>query len=305
MDVCVLGSINLDNVLRVPRLPVPGETLMAQGFERFAGGKGANQAVAAAAWGAATALIGAVGRDEAGERLIAHLEARGVDVSAVARLANAPSGQAYICVSPAGENTIVVVGGANREVSAAQVAAVDTTEGAVLLCQLETPLEAVEALLSAPTARAGVKILNAAPALDAARRLLPLADIVVVNQSELTLYAGGGTPCDADHAVIQARRLITRADQTIIVTLGASGAVAVTADTHLVAAGAAARVVDTTGAGDCFCGVLAAALAEGRALARAITVANQSAALSTEHPGASVPTSLRAEVEARLRAAAH
>src|SRR5579859_2161631 len=109
MGVCVLGSINLDNVCRVARLPTPGETLVADSFERFAGGKGANQAVAAAAWGAATALIGAVGRDEAGDRLISHLEGRGVDVSAVARLAEAPTGQAQICVSPVGENMIVVI----------------------------------------------------------------------------------------------------------------------------------------------------------------------------------------------------
>src|SRR5579859_1807241 len=163
MGVCVLGSINLDIVCRVARLPAPGETLLAESLERFAGGKGANQAVAAAAWGAPTALIGAVGRDEAGERLLAHLEERGVDVSAVSRLADAPTGQAHICVSPSGENTIVVVGGANRSVTAAHVRAADTGGHGVFLSQLETPLEAIGALFAGAAAR-GVTLLNAAPA---------------------------------------------------------------------------------------------------------------------------------------------
>ncbi len=300
MAVCVLGSINLDNVCRVARLPAPGETLLADSFERFAGGKGGNQAVAAAAWGAATTLIGAVGEDEAGDRLISHLEGRGVDVSAVARLADAPTGQAHISVSPTGENIIVVIGGANRAVTAEYVGTADTAGCTVFLGQLETPLDAVEALFAGPAARAGVKILNAAPAMTEARALFPLVDILVVNQGELGLYANAAEPTGAREAAPLARRLICRPDQTIIVTLGAAGALAVTKDRDTFAEGRAARVIDTTGAGDCFCGVLAAAIAEGCSIARAMALANAAAAISTEGPGAAVPPTLRPDAEKRL-----
>jgi ribokinase len=300
MGVCVLGSINLDNVYRVARLPAPGETLVADGFERFAGGKGANQAVAAAAWGAATALIGAVGRDEAGDRLISHLEGRGVDVSAVARLAEAPTGQAQIWVSPMGENMIVVIGGANRAVTADYVGAADPVDCTVFLSQLETPLDAVEALFSGPAARAGVKILNAAPAVTEARTLFPLVDVLVVNQGELALYANVAAPAGAREAAPLARRLLCRPDQTVIVTLGATGVLAVTQDGDFFAEGRSARVVDTTGAGDCFCGVLAAALAEGCSVEEAMALANTAAAISTESPGAAAPPTLRSDAEKRL-----
>jgi ribokinase len=300
MAVCVLGSINLDNVCRVARLPAPGETLLADSFERFAGGKGGNQAVAAAAWGAATTLIGAVGEDEAGDRLISHLEGRGVDVSAVARLADAPTGQAHISVSPTGENIIVVIGGANRAVTAEYVDAADTAGCTVFLGQLETPLDAVEALFAGPAARAGVKILNAAPAMTEARALFPLVDILVVNQGELGLYANAAEPTGAREAAPLARRLIGRPDQTIIVTLGAAGALAVTQHGDIIADGRLAHVVDTTGAGDCFCGVLAAAIAEGCSIPRAMALANAAAAISTEGPGAAVPPTLRSDAEKRL-----
>ena len=301
MSVCVLGSINLDNVCQVPRLPGAGETLMAESLQRFPGGKGANQAVAAAAWGVPSALIGAVGRDEPGEVLLAHLKARGVDVSAVARVAAAPSGQAYICVSPTGENMIVVIGGANMALTAAGVAN-SNLAGRVFLSQLESPAPAVEALFASRTARRGLRILNAAPAVEAGRALFPLVDIVVVNRGELAHYAGAAEPATFVDAIPLARGLIDRPDQTIIVTLGAAGALAVTRDTHRLAEGAPAEVVDTTGAGDCFCGVLAAALSDGCSLFDALVWANLAAAISTEQAGAVVSPTLRAEAQQRLSA---
>jgi ribokinase len=299
MSVCVLGSINLDFVCTVAELPAPGETVMALGIERFPGGKGANQAVASARWGARTALVGAVGQDEAAEVLLDHLAGAGVDVSAIARLADAPTGQAHICVSAAGENMIVVVGGANRAVTAADIAALDLTRHAVFLAQLETPLAAIEALFASDAGRARMRILNAAPALDEGQSLFPLADILVVNQTELARYAGAAqaavSPSDAAAA---ARRLISRPDQKVVVTLGADGAAAVDASDIRLVQGRPARVVDTTGAGDCFCGILAAALAEGADLTQAMALANAGASLSTERAGAAVAPTLRAEVEA-------
>jgi ribokinase len=299
MSVCVLGSINLDIVCTVAELPAPGETVMALGIERFPGGKGANQAVASARWGARTALVGAVGQDEAAEVLLDHLAGAGVDVSAIARLADAPTGQAHICVSAAGENTIVVVGGANRAVAAADIAALDLTRHAVFLAQLETPLAAIEAVFASDAGRAGMRILNAAPALDEGQSLFPMANVLVVNQTELARYAGAAQAAVSPRdAAIAARRLISRPNQKVVVTLGADGAAAVDANDVRLVPGRPARVVDTTGAGDCFCGILAAALAEGADLTQAIALANAGASLSTERAGAAVAATLRAEVEA-------
>ena len=293
MSVCVLGSINLDIVCQVGELPAPGETVAALGVARFAGGKGANQAAASARWGAATRLIGAVGRDGAGDELLARLAEAGVDIAAIARLPDQPTGAAYIFVSAAGENMIVVVGGANRAVAPADIAALDLAGCAVFLAQLETPVAAIIALFSTAAATAGVRILNAAPALAEGASLFPLTDILVVNETELARYAGPNR-----QIARAARRLITRPGQSVIVTLGAAGALAVSAEALIEVAGRPAKVVDTTGAGDCFCGVLAAALADGADLAQAMALANAAAALSTECPGAAVTATLRADVEA-------
>ena len=294
MSVCVLGSINLDVVCRVAELPAPGETVSALGMDQYAGGKGANQAVASARWGAATMLIGAVGRDEAADVLLAHLGSAGVDTSAIARDDEAPTGRGYINVSDAGENMIVVVGGANLKVKAVQVATVDLASHRVFICQLEVPLDAIEALFSSSAAKAGVRILNAAPAALDASPLFPLVDILVVNEIELSRYAGVFEVSDAPDEIDRAaRRLMSRNDQRVVVTLGAAGARLVGSETAWSVPGRPATVVDTTGAGDCFCGVMAAALSEGATLEAAVSIANAAAAISTEHAGASAPADLR------------
>ncbi|HEV2365339.1 MAG TPA: ribokinase [Caulobacteraceae bacterium] len=289
MSVAVLGSINLDLVASVAELPRPGETVMATSYARFAGGKGANQARASAAWGAPTRMIGAVGVDEAGEFLLGGLADARVDTAGVARLADETTGQALIFVSAAGENMIVVVGGANQAIGPAAVNVAPLHDCRVFLSQLETPVAAVAALFESETARGGVRILNAAPALAQARALFPLTDILVVNETELERYAGAASSVEA-----AARRLMTRAGQTVIVTLGAAGAVAIDADDRVAVAGRPAAVLDTTGAGDCFCGVLAAALELGVDLKAALSSANMAASLSTETAGAAAPADLRA-----------
>jgi len=292
MSVCVLGSLNLDLVCRVAELPKPGETVMGHGVERLPGGKGANQAVAAARSGAHTRLVGAVGRDEAGETMLAAMAEAGVETGAVARLAAHPTGQAYIWVSQAGENSIVVAGGANLAVTPGMLGATALAGCRVLLAQLETPVAAIEALFSAAPDRR-LRLLNAAPAILEARRLFPLVDILIVNETELASFAGVTVMAeDADAVAAAARSLISRPGQTVVVTLGKAGAVAVTAAERIVVGGRAARVVDTTGAGDCFCGALAARLADGADLADALQWANAAAALSTERLGAapSMPT---------------
>jgi ribokinase len=301
MGVCVIGSLNLDIVCRVAELPRPGETVTGLGVERLPGGKGANQAVAAARCGVPTRLIGAVGRDEAGLAMIAALDAAGVDTSPVLELEGHPTGQAFIWVSAAGENSIVVAGGANAAVTPDQVAPAALDGCHVLLAQLETPVDAIEALFAQAQARGSLRILNAAPAMEAGRRLFDHADILVVNETELARYAGLAevptTPAAIAEAVL-ALGLGPR--QRVIVTLGAAGALAFTAGSILVVAGRPAQVIDTTGAGDCFCGALAARLAEGADLEAALRWANAAASLSTERPGATPSMPERTEIEAMI-----
>jgi ribokinase len=302
MSVCVMGSLNLDIVCRVAELPKPGETVMGRGVERLPGGKGANQAVAAARCGVPTHLIGAVGRDEAGDTMLAALDRAGVEASQVLRLADHATGQAFIWVSEAGENSIVVAGGANLAMTPQMPAAVAAARSRVLLAQLETPVETIQALFGGAPAGAGcLRLLNAAPANPEARRLFPLVDILIVNETELATFAGANfAPEDLDAVAGAARGLISRTDQIVVVTLGAAGAVAVRPGGRVVVGGRAARVVDTTGAGDCFCGVLAARLSEDVDLETALAWANAAAALSTERPGATPAMPSRAEIEAAL-----
>ncbi|HEY1426377.1 MAG TPA: ribokinase [Caulobacteraceae bacterium] len=302
MSVCVLGSLNLDIVAYAPVLPKPGETVIARRVERLPGGKGANQAVAAARSGARTRLLGAVGRDEAGDALLAAMREAGVEAGEVMRLADRATGQAFVWVSETGENSIVVDGGANLSVAPGMFDLEAAARSRVVLAQLETPTAAVEALLGGPPAAAGcLRLLNAAPADEAARRLLPLADIVIVNEVELAAFARAAAPPEAlDDVVAAARGLIARPDQTVVVTLGKAGAVAVGASVRTVIAGRPATTVDATGAGDCFCGALAARLAEDAELGAALLWANAAAALSTERRGAAPSMPTRADIEAAL-----
>jgi len=301
MSVCVLGSLNLDVVCRVAELPKPGETVMARSVALLPGGKGANQAVASARLGMRTHLIGAVGRDEAGDVMLAEMRRAGVESGGVLRLADHPTGHGYIRVSDAGENSIVVAGGANLALTPDMADVEVVARSRVLLAQLETPLATTRALFSGAPATAGcLRMLNAAPADPAARSLFPLVDILIVNETELATFAGVEVTDDLDVVVDAALGLISRAGQIVVVTLGAAGAVAVMDGERVVVPGRPARVVDTIGAGDCFCGVLAARLAEDAELADALRWANAAAALSTEKAGAAPAMPTRGEIEAVL-----
>ncbi len=301
MTVCVLGSLNLDIVCRVTALPGPGETVIGSRVDRFTGGKGANQAIASALYGAPTAMIGALGRDEAAELLLTHLAEVGVDARGIVQLDGLTSGHGYIHVSAAGENMIVVISGANAALTDAHVPPEALEGHAVFLTQLETPFGVTARAFATPAARAGITILNAAPANPEGAALFPLMDILVVNETELAQFAGRATaPETLEDIRAAARRLICRPGQTVVATLGAGGAAAITADDAFLVPGLPANVVDTTGAGDCFCGVLAAALSEGADLRTAIVAANAAASLSTETAGAAPSMPRRAQVDARL-----
>ena len=296
--VCVLGSINQDVVAFVDKLPDPGETVVARRLAHFPGGKGANQAVAAARMGAATLMIGATGADEAGSTMRAFLQDNAVDTGMVRINPRQPTGQAFINVSANGENAIVIVPGANADLLSTDVRTEKLTGCAIFLAQLESPVEAIKSLFSSDAARRGTTILNAAPALPEGAGLFSLVDILILNESELAAYAKLPEPPDDVETVIEsAEKLIGRDGQAVIVTLGEKGAVVVNREQGELIPGRRADVVDTTGAGDCFCGSLAAALADGYTLNESVRFAVTAASISVERSGAATSIPVRAEVE--------
>ncbi len=275
VDVVVVGSVNQDVVVRVPRHPGPGETVLGSGMTTFDGGKGANQAVAAARLGAQVAFVGRVGADEAGAVLLAGLATEGVDTRWVTVDGAVPSGMAMITVDASGENSIVVVPGANHAMRAGDVErARDALAGAaVTMLQLEVPVEVV---IRAAQLAAGTVVLNPAPARPLPDDLLGAVDVLVPNAHELELLVGSADP-------EAARELGVR---TVVVTLGADGAAIVTPDDLRRVPAPAVDAVDTTGAGDAFCGALAWALSQGRAIQDAVEVAVEIGAAATTARGA-------------------
>ncbi len=299
----MLGSINQDVVAFVEKLPLPGETVVARDFAHFPGGKGANQAVAAARMGAGTLMIGAVGADEPGSWMRAFLQENGVDTEMVGINSRQPTGQAFINVSATGENAIVIVPGANAGLTPADIRFERLTGCGIFLAQLECPVETIKSFFSSDAARRGTTILNAAPALPEGAGLFPLVDILILNESELAAYAGlPEPPDDVETAIEGAGNLVGREGQAVIVTLGEKGAVVVTGEQGDLIPGRQANVMDTTGAGDCFCGTLAVALADGYTLNEAVRFAVTAASISVERSVAATSMPARAEVEKVMRA---
>jgi ribokinase len=273
--VLVLGSLNVDLVTRVERHPRPGETVLGEGLERLAGGKGANQAVAAAAAGAAVAMVGCVGDDAGGAAYRERLERLGIDVTGVRVVEGATTGHALIAVADGGENSIVVVPGANDLLDEREVAPVDTLgPGDVLLVQLEVPRAVVCTAVRRAAGRGARVVLNTAPYAALPPDVVALADPVVANEHEMAALAEAGAQ-----------------PGSLLVTFGANGAAwdGEAAPAHPVAA---ADVVDTTGAGDAFCGALAASLAGGASREEALDAALAAGAGAVRHPGAQPDPSL-------------
>jgi ribokinase len=272
-DVVVVGSANLDLVARTTRLPKPGETVSGSHFFEACGGKGVNQAIAAARAGARTAFIGALGRDHAGETLLAALVKDGVDVSAVQRV-TAPTGRALIGVSDDGENSIIVVPGANHAISIDDIEKHKTliSSAKVLLCQLEVPLSVVQHAFEL-AGSSTTCILNPAPAQALSNSLLGVVDIITPNEHEVELLGG-------------ASKLLSLGVKTVIVTQGEKGAIVVDASGERPVDPFKVTPVDTTGAGDAFCGMLAARLATGESMTAALRAAVISGALATQTEGA-------------------
>ena len=283
-DIVVVGSLNRDRLLRVDRIPRAGETVLAEAAGSHRGGKGANQAVAAARLGASVAMVGKVGADSEGTSYLRALVAEGIDVEGVTVDIDAPTGEAFILLGGDAENAIVVVPGANAALTAADVSLAATAlEGAaVVLLQLEIPMEAVKA---AAQLAGGTVILNPAPAADIGTQLLAHVDVVVPNRGELALLVAAEEAVDLDGVIAQAQEL-ARPDLAVVVTMGAHGAVLVTDGAPVHVAAPDVVPVDTTGAGDAFCGGLADAVARGEDLEEAVRRAVVVGALATTRVGA-------------------
>src|SRR5882724_4903545 len=289
-------------IIRVPRIPRAGETLLGGGFFTAAGGKGANQAVGAARSGGTVALIARVGSDALGDQAIAGLRRDGVDVSFVFRDKLAASGVALIFVAEEGENSIAVAGGANAKLSPADVkkAARVIRSAALLVAQLETPLPTVIAAAEV-AAKAGVQvILNPAPARPLANSLLKLISILTPNESEAESLTGIKVTDEAGAAKACAI-LRSRGVRTVILTLGKRGAFLADADGQQLVPGFKVKTVDSTAAGDIFNGALSVALAEGKAVFDAVRFANAAAALSVTRLGAQPSAPSRADIEKFIR----
>jgi ribokinase len=299
--VVVVGSTNTDMTVRVPRLPMPGETVTGGGFRVTGGGKGANQAVAAARAGAPVVFVTALGTDDIGDRACDSLAAEGLDLRFARRVAGAPSGIALILVDDAGENVIAVAPGANaalRPEDVEPIAAILAPDDVVLV-QLEIPPATVDATAQLARRCAARLILNPAPARRLGDALLGAVSLITPNEHEAAHLLGDEAGRGTDHARTAAR-LHERGLPGVLITLGAAGV-------HVSAAGEGRRIpafavdaVDTTAAGDVFNGALAAALIEGRSVIDAARFASAAAAISVTRPGARESAPRRGEIDAWL-----
>jgi ribokinase len=278
-SVVVVGSVNVDLVVAVKTLPGPGETVSGGTFARYGGGKGANQAVAAARLGAAVRFVGAVGTDDLGNEALRGLESEGVDVSATARLDGVPTGVAVIVVDERGENQIAVASGANGEITGELVSqALELTGSGVVLLNHEIPPDAVEAGIGKARQAGWTPILNPAPA----RELLDDLEGVILtpNADEACRLANANDP------VAAATALHSKTNAPVLVTLGARGAILMNGNGFDMLQAPSVKVVDTTGAGDAVNGALAAEIATGKSLHEAVRFALAAATLSTRVAGA-------------------
>ena len=281
--VIVFGSINLDLVARVARIPLPGETLSGSAFSTLPGGKGANQALAARRAGAEVALYGAVGRDGFAATALANLAAAGVELDGVVQV-DIGTGVALIHVDDQGENAITVVAGANALARADQVPDERLVAGNTLLLQLEVPMPEVE-VLAMRAHRAGTRVvLNAAPAARLSFSLLRSLDVLIANEHEASSYAKAlGSPADPMAFVAYAREQFGIA---VVLTLGARGAVTIVDGQQVRVDSPQVTVIDTTGAGDALAGALVAALDRGSSLPRALAEGVAAGSAACAHRGA-------------------
>lgn len=297
--IIVVGSINLDLIANVDRLPAPGETVRGSGFATAPGGKGANQALAAARAGAKVRMVGAVGKDNFANEALALLRDGKIDLSGVGETF-ASTGTALIMVADDGENVIAVVPGANGSVVTGDLSKAFMKKGDVVLLQQEIPLQTVDAALDAARAAGAVTVLNTAPFRAEAAAFLGKADYVVANETEFDLYGEALSLSGRDRPA-RMRDYAGKTSRTVVVTLGGDGVLAATPADLLMVPALNITPVDTVGAGDTFCGYFAAGLSSGLPLDQALTRAAAAGSLACLKPGAQPAIPLAKEVEAALQ----
>lgn len=286
-DVFVLGSINQDFVLKVERRPEPGETVTDAELSTHNGGKGANQAAAAALLGASVAFLGRVGDDEFGEPLVQALEEKGIDTILIKPASGTPTGAAFITVTPDGENAITVAPGANRSLTPGDVeaAADEIGEAGVFVAQMEVPVQAVLRAVEVAAEKGTRALVNLAPTFEVPRELLEKLDPLVVNEHEAAFLLGREVE-GVKGALSAAPELLSSGPRSAVITIGEDGAVLADGESveHLPAP--EVDVVDTTGAGDAFVGALATQIARGASLQEAVAYAVRAGAAAVTKEGA-------------------
>jgi ribokinase len=290
----------MDVVATAERHPKIGETVAGKDVLYFPGGKGANQAVAAAKQGVLTTLIGRLGEDAFGHDLRTFLAAQSIDLGSVKDTTDAHTGTAIITVANS-DNTIVVVPGANALVDAADVAAASFAKGDVAVSQFEIPLPAITAFFQRARAAGATTILNPAPARAVGPELLALVDVLVLNETELGVLTGAELgENDEPQYFIEAARPLRGKERTICITLGRRGVLALVGGEAVLIPGRQVKAVDTTGAGDCFVGALASQLASNKSMRDALTYANAAASICVQRMGAAPSMPTADEVKAVL-----
>ncbi len=299
--VVVVGSSNTDMVVKLPRLPSPGETVIGGNFAEVAGGKGANQAVAAARLGAAVTFVACVGNDVFGERSVSGFRNAGIETRWIVRDGNAASGIALIMVDSRGENMIAVASGANSALSVADLESAEAAfeQCAVVLTQLETPLPVVHRAGELAREWGAQFILNPAPAAELDDKLMGLVTVLTPNEGEAAVLSGIPIS-DPDTAVLAGRRLLERGPRAVVITMGSHGALLVDREGERLMPAQPVSAIDTTAAGDAFNGALACGICEGMSLPVAIEFANRVGAISVTRMGAQSSLPTRDEVESTL-----
>jgi ribokinase len=302
VDLCVVGGVNMDLVVHAPRLPRPGETALGESFARFPGGKGANQAVAAARLGASVRMVGQVGQDPFGDELVAGLEREGIDTAGMRRVST-PTGVALIVVDESGQNFIVWVPGANAAWEEGAAADVESWAARCrfLVLSLEAPPTVVRAAIRAAKKAGGRVILNPAPHRPGDESCFGDVDVLVPNEVEAALFTGVGPEEGQDWAVV-AQRLRSLGPRVVVITLGSEGALVATEEGTRRVPTFRVEVVDTTAAGDAFVAGLAVALLRDDPLLEAVRFANAAGAVAVTRAGAQPSLPRTPEVQELLAA---
>lgn len=286
-SIVVVGSINTDLVLQLPRLPVPGETVLTESpLQIFGGGKGANQAIAAARLGVPVSMVGAVGEDQFGSDRVAQLAGEGIDVENVARVADRSSGVALITIDDEGQNCIALAAGANQSVAARHTACTAVEAASLVMAVVEIPTAPIEAAFTTARREGATTLLNAAPPGRLPQAVLALADFLVVNETEAGALVGEPAP-DHRQAPQLADRLAELCGRAAVITLGSGGLCASDGRERIRIPAFSTTVVDTTAAGDAFCGALAVGLLERMEFAQALRFASAAGAAACRQLGAS------------------